>query len=118
MWRGAGNGLSLPFLCGRTTFSRGGSASLTAISSAQRQSPVTAVIVALVVNEFTGGGATLVYGATLLFFEWAGQPGCEATVLPNLILRRNDQIGCPTFSPVDRLEARLRGRDAPATVKL
>jgi hypothetical protein len=74
-----------------------------------------AVIVALVVNPYTGGGATLFYGATLLVAAWWGQPGCEATVLPNLILRRDDQIGCPTFSPIDAAESRLRGKRATAT---
>jgi hypothetical protein len=67
-----------------------------------------AAIVALVVNPYTGGGATLFYGATLLVAAWRGLPGCEATLLPNLILGRDDQIGCPTFSPIDEVEARLR----------
>jgi hypothetical protein len=73
----------------------------------------TAVIVALVANPYTGGGATLFYGATLLAAAWRGQPGCEVTAIPNLLLGRDDQIGCPTFSPIDEVEARL-GR---ATVK-
>jgi hypothetical protein len=34
-------------------------------------------------------------------------------VVSNLILRRNDQIGCPTFSAIDGAEARRSGR-APA----
>ena len=37
---------------------------------------------------------------------WRAQPGCEATVLSNLILSRDDQIGCPAFTPIDALEAR------------
>jgi hypothetical protein len=72
-----------------------------------------AVIVALIV--YIGSGAILFYGATLLVAAWRGLPGCEATVLPNLILRRDDQIGCPTFSPIDEAEARRRRRGAPAT---
>jgi hypothetical protein len=74
-----------------------------------------AVIVALVANPYTGGGATLFYGATLLVAAWGGQPGCEATVLPNLILRRDDQIGCPTFTPIDEAESRRRRNHATAT---
>jgi limonene-1,2-epoxide hydrolase len=66
------------------------------------------VIVALIANGYTGSGATLFYGTTLLVAAWRGMPGCEATVLPNLILGRDDQIGCPTFTPIDRVEARLR----------
>jgi hypothetical protein len=77
-----------------------------------------AVIVVLVANPYTGPGALLFYGATLLVAAWRGQPGCEATVLSNIILRREDQIGCPTFTPIDNWEARHRvGRAArPAQV--
>jgi hypothetical protein len=71
-----------------------------------------AVIVALASNAYTGGGAALFYGTTLLIAAWRGQPGCEATVISNLILRRDDQIGCPTFSPIDEAEARLAARRA------
>jgi hypothetical protein len=66
------------------------------------------VILALVLNPYTAGGALLFYGSTLLIAAWRRQPGCEATVLPNLILRRDDQIGCPTFSPIDAAESRHR----------
>src|SRR5215210_6125820 len=58
------------------------------------------VILALVLNPYTGGGALLFYGTTLLISAWRGQPGCEATVISNMILGREDQIGCPTFSPI------------------
>jgi hypothetical protein len=70
------------------------------------------VIVALVANPYTAGGALLFYGVTLLVAAWRGQPGCEATVFSNLILRRDDQIGCPTFSPIDAAEARRAERSA------
>jgi hypothetical protein len=69
-----------------------------------------AVIVALLANRYTAGGAELFYGITLLAAAWCGQPGCEATVVSNLILGRDDQIGCPAFTPVDALEARRRSR--------
>jgi hypothetical protein len=41
---------------------------------------------------------------------WRAQPGCEATVLSNWTLRRDDQIGCPTFAPIDEVDARLAAR--------
>jgi hypothetical protein len=66
------------------------------------------VIVALVVNPYTGGAAALFYAATLLVAAWRGQPGCEVTVLSNWLLRRDDQIGCPLFGPIDAREARRR----------
>lgn len=76
-----------------------------------------AVLVALASNAYTGGGAALFYGAALLVAAWRGQAGCEVTVLPNLILGRDDQIGCPTFSPIDAIEDRLRRRHAAATAR-
>jgi hypothetical protein len=68
-----------------------------------------AVLVALFSIPYTRGAAALFYGASLLLAAWRGLPGCEATILPNLLFGRDDQIGCPIFSPVDAVEARLAG---------
>ncbi len=68
------------------------------------------ILIALAVNPYTAGGAALFYGTTLLVAAWRAQPGCEATVLSNSILGRDDQIGCPLFSPIDEAEARLNAR--------
>lgn len=76
-----------------------------------------AAIVALAANHYTAGGAALFYGATMLVAAWLGQPGCEATVVSNLMLRRDDQIGCPTLAPIDWPEQRLRRRRATAAVR-
>jgi len=65
------------------------------------------VIVALVVNPYTAGAATLFYGTTLLVAAWRGRPGCEVTVVSNWLFGRDDQVGCPLFAPIDALEARL-----------
>ena len=64
------------------------------------------VIVVLLVNPYTAGGALLFYGTMMLIAAARGQPGCEATVVSNWILRRDDQVGCPTFSPIDAAEQR------------
>jgi hypothetical protein len=77
-----------------------------------------AAIIALVANRYTAGGAELFYGATLLVAAWRAQPGCEATVLSNLILRRDDQIGCPTFTPIDEAEARIQAARAETRTSL
>jgi hypothetical protein len=74
-----------------------------------------AVIVALVANPYTSGGALLFYGATMLIAAWRGQAGCEITVIPNVLLQRDDQIGCPTLSPIDEAEARQRRTESAAT---
>jgi hypothetical protein len=68
------------------------------------------LLIALAVNPYTAGGAALFYGATLLVAAWRGQPGCEGTVVSNVILGRDDQLGCPLFSPIDDAEARLKAR--------
>jgi hypothetical protein len=68
------------------------------------------VIVALALNPYTAGGASLFYGTTLLVAAWRGQPGCEGTVVSNWVLGRDDQLGCPVFSPIDEAEARLAAR--------
>lgn len=70
------------------------------------------LITALVVNPYTSGGALLFYGASTLVAAWYGQRGCELTMLSNLILRRDDQIGCPVFLPADEIEDRLRAKPA------
>jgi hypothetical protein len=68
-----------------------------------------AVIVALLAIPYTAGGAALFYGATMLVAAWRGQRGCESTVISNLILRRDDQVGCVFFLPADEAEARWTG---------
>jgi hypothetical protein len=72
------------------------------------------VIVLLLVNPYTAGGAVLFYGASMLVAAWRGQRGCESTVISNMVLGRDDQIGCPLFLPADEAEARLtRSRIEP-----
>lgn len=67
--------------------------------------------VALFAHEYTAGGAALFVGTTLLVAAWRAQPGCELTMLSNSILRRDDQIGCFLFTPIDEAEARLSTRN-------
>jgi hypothetical protein len=62
------------------------------------------IIVALFAIPYTREAAALFYGASLLVAAWRGLPGCEATVISNVILGRDDQIGCPIFSPIDAAE--------------
>ena len=66
--------------------------------------------VALFASQYTAGGAALFVGTTLIVAAWRAQPGCELTVLSNSILRRDDQIGCFVFTPIDELERRLAAR--------
>ncbi len=73
------------------------------------------LLIALGVNPYTAGGAALFYGATLLVAASRAQPGCEGTVVSNWLLGRDDQVGCPLFSPIDEAEARMLRRRAAAT---
>jgi hypothetical protein len=65
-----------------------------------------AIIVVLFAVPSTSGAAALFYGASLVVAAWRGKPDCEATILSNLVLQRDDQIGCPIFTPIDAMEAR------------
>ena len=57
--------------------------------------------------------ATLVFlGASLLVAALRGYGGCESLAISNWLLRRNDQVGCLIFSPVDQLESRSISRSA------
>lgn len=75
----------------------------------------TVVIVVLFVTPYTAGAAALFYGTSLLIAAWRALPGCEATVVSNLLLHRDDQIGCPTFTPIDALESRRRRTASTST---
>jgi hypothetical protein len=70
------------------------------------------IIVALALNPYSVGGAALFYGTTLIVAALRRQPGCEATVLSNWIFGRDDQVGCPVFSPIDEAESRHAVRTA------
>jgi hypothetical protein len=73
----------------------------------------TAVMVILLASDYTRDAALLFYGVTLPVAAWRGVAGCEITVLSNWALRRDDQIGCPLFAPIDAAETQLRHRNAP-----
>jgi hypothetical protein len=63
-------------------------------------------IIVLFAIPYTAGAAALFYGTSLLVAAWRGAAHCEATVLSNLLLQRDDEIGCPTMTPIDAMEAR------------
>jgi len=53
----------------------------------------------------------LALGASMLLGAARGDAGCEVTAIPNWVLRREDQIFCCLFTPVDELEAQIRNGD-------
>lgn len=48
----------------------------------------------------------LFYGAAMLLAATYGYAGCELFAFANRISGRDDEIGCPVFSPVDAVERR------------
>jgi len=51
------------------------------------------------------------YGLSLLLSAVRGYAGCEILAVSNWLLRRDDQVGCVVFSPIDAVEAHLSGQD-------
>ncbi len=58
---------------------------------------------------FTSDAVLYFYGASMLLAAVRGYAGCEMLAVPNWLLRRDDQVGCFVFAPLDALEARLSG---------
>jgi hypothetical protein len=54
--------------------------------------------------RFTSDAALLFYGSSMLLAALRGYRGCEVLALSNWLLRRDDQVGCVVFSPIDQLE--------------
>ena len=56
----------------------------------------------------TSDSALIFYGTSMLLAAVRGYRGCELLAVSNWLLRRDDQMGCVIFSPVDHLERRVR----------
>jgi hypothetical protein len=61
----------------------------------------------------TSDAALIFYGASMLVAAVRGYPGCEVLAVSNWLLRRDDQVGCAVFFPIDALEAGDRLDGAP-----
>lgn len=55
---------------------------------------------------FASDAVLVFYGASMLLAALRGYGGCEVLAASNWLLRRDDQVGCLVFAPVDRLERR------------
>ena len=66
------------------------------------------MIVPLFLLPSTVDAAALFYGASMLVAATRGAGGCEVTAISNLLLRRDDQVGCALFAPLDMAEAAVR----------
>lgn len=54
--------------------------------------------------------ALIFYGAAMLLAAARGYAGCELLAVSNHLLRRDDEIGCPVFSPIDAVERHVTSR--------
>lgn len=52
----------------------------------------------------TSDAALLFFGGSMLLASLRGYAGCEILAVSNWLLRRDDQVGCIVYSPIDRLE--------------
>jgi hypothetical protein len=71
---------------------------------------VAAVLFAL---PATAGPTFVFYGASMLVAALRGTGGCEVTAISDLLLRRDDQIGCALFGPIDLRERQRTGLGHP-----
>ena len=56
---------------------------------------------------FTRDAVLLFYGVSMLLAALRGYAGCEALAISNWILKRDDQLGCLFFSPLDYAERKV-----------
>lgn len=75
-----------------------------------------AVIVALLLTPLyapplavTTNATAVFYGISMLVAAVRGYAGCEVLAVSNWLLRRDDQIGCLLFAPIDHLDRRRSG---------
>jgi hypothetical protein len=54
----------------------------------------------------TSDAILIFVGGSLMLAALRGHAGCELLALSNWLLRRNDQIACAAFTPIDILEKR------------
>lgn len=62
-----------------------------------------------------GGGkgqlaAVTFLGISLVVAGVRANPGCELMAIPGVFFRKHTELACPIFSPLDRLEGKLRGK--------
>jgi hypothetical protein len=60
--------------------------------------------------DFMSDAVLIFYGLSMLLAALRGYGGCESLAFSNWLLRRDDQIGCLLFSPIDAAERKSPGR--------
>jgi hypothetical protein len=57
--------------------------------------------------------AVTFFGVSLLVAGVRGAPGCEVMAIPSLLFGKHTELACLIFSPLDRLERKLRSKRDP-----
>ena len=73
-----------------------------------------AIAIVLFSMPATRDAFALFLGVSLLLAAARGYAGCEVTAISNWLLRRDDQVGCVVFSPIDQAEKALTRSNTPA----
>ena len=68
------------------------------------------VLTGLLIIPRTRGITFIFLGEAMLLAALRGYGGCETLAFSNWLLRRDDQIGCILFTPIDHLEIQM-GRE-------
>ena len=58
--------------------------------------------------EATSDAALIFFGSSMLLAAVRGYAGCELLAISNWLLRRDDQLGCIVYGPIDLAETQLR----------
>jgi hypothetical protein len=66
---------------------------------------------------FMSDAVLIFYGLSMLLAALRGYGGCESLALSNWLLKRDDQIGCLVFLPIDAVEEHATSRTQPTKDK-
>ncbi len=59
--------------------------------------------------DFMSDAVLIFYGLSMLVAALRGYGGCESLAISNWLLKRDDQLGCLVFSPIDNAERKFTG---------
>jgi hypothetical protein len=57
--------------------------------------------------DFMSDAVLIFYGLSMFLAALRGYSGCEALAISNWLLKRDDQLGCLIFSPIDYVERKV-----------
>jgi hypothetical protein len=63
--------------------------------------------------DFMSDAVLIFYGLSMLLAALRGYVGCESLSISNWLLKRDEQIGCLVFTPIDYTERKFTGRPRP-----